>query len=96
MTSADVNSDADEVKAGSAADGLSIGLAQFPQVAQMTGARYVDAHEDAGIVIMHNQLATMPQAGATPWLLLLGIVSVLGTLFSVMLLLGATKDKKKK
>lgn len=96
MAGADVNSDADEVKAGSAADGLSIGLAQFPQVAQMTGARYVDAHEDAGIVIMHNQLATMPQAGATPWLLLLGIVSVLGTLFSVMLLLGATKDKKKK
>ena len=90
------NSDADSVNKDNLFRGATITLARMPDVANMATSRYVDAHEDMGIVRLHNQLATMPQAGATPWLLLLGIVSVLGTLFSVMLLLGATKDKKKK
>ena len=89
------NSDADSVSKDNLFRGATITLARMPDVANMATSRYVDAHEDMGIVRLHNQLATMPQAGATPWLLLLGIVSVLGTLFSVMLLLGATKDKKK-
>ncbi len=89
---ANVDSDADPITTVGMLTGMDITLNPFPAVQNMTSSRYVDAHEDAGLIRTAIPKHTMPTTGQRLILILLLSVS-LTTMIGGIIILARTSRR---
>ena len=88
------NSDAVSRHKDSMEDGAYIQLATMPALKDMTSSKYVDAHEDMGLVIVAKPVSSMPVTGRVPWLYVLVGLSCVLTLVSCAVMVYSVRKKK--
>lgn len=66
----------------------------MPALKDMTSYKYVDAHEDMGLVIVAKPVSSMPVTGRVPWLYVLVGLSCVLTLVSCVVMVYSVRKKK--
>ena len=84
---ANVNSDADPITTVGMLTGMDITLNPFPAVQNMTSSRYVDAHEDAGLIRTAIPKHTMPTTGQGLILIILLGISLTTMIGGIIILI---------
>ena len=82
---ATMNTNSDAVSRGkdSMEEGAYIQLATMPALKDMTSSKYVDAHEDMGLVIVAKPVSSVPVTGRVPWLYVFVGLSCVVMVYSV-------------